>query len=148
MIGLDADFYIAYELDTHPKHAFARPTLDGLIDSGETIGVCAQVIAEFLHVVTDANRFTSPLSMTEAVGRARQLFSAREIALLVPDMPTMNLCLEWIDEFQLGRKRILDTMLAATLVVNGISKLATMNDKDYRVFGKFEFISPPATPSP
>ncbi len=144
MIGLDADFYIAYELDTHPKHAFARPTLDGFIDSGETIGVCTQVIAEFLHVVTDANRFTTPLSMSDAVTRTRQLISAQEITLLAPDLAAMNLCLKWMDEFQLGRKRVLDTMLAATLLTAGVTKIATMNDKDFRVFGKFEFISPPA----
>ena len=145
MIGIDADFYIAYELATHPKHAAARPVLDGLIDSGETIAVCTQVIAEFLHVVTDANRFTTPLSMAEAVARTRQLFSAHEVTLLSPDLAAMNLCLRWMDEFQLGRKRVLDTMLAATLLTKGVTKIATMNDKDFRVFRKFDFISPSAS---
>jgi len=144
LIGIDADFYIAYELATHPKHSAARPILDGLIDSGETIAVCTQVIAEFLHVVTDVNRFTTPLSMTEAVARTRQLFSAQEVKLFAPDMAAMHLCLKWMDEFQLGRKRVLDTMLAATLLTAGITKIATMNDKDFRVFGKFDFISPTA----
>ncbi len=42
----------------------------------------------------------------------------------------------------LGRKRILDTQLAATLHRHGVRRLLTSNPDDFRVFGVFELIVP------
>ena len=44
--------------------------------------------------------------------------------------------------FRLGRKRILDTALAATMEAAGIKKLATLNKKDFEVFPFLELIVP------
>lgn len=47
-----------------------------------------------------------------------------------------------------GRKRVLDTVLAATLESAGVSRLATFNVDDFSVFGFLEVVSPakPAKP--
>jgi len=42
---------------------------------------------------------------------------------------------------RLGRKRLLDTMLAATFQQLGIGKIITNNDADYRVLAAFEIVT-------
>jgi hypothetical protein len=54
----------------------------------------------------------------------------------------MRLYHEWMRTYQLGRKRILDTMLAANLHVAGVRRLFTSNPDDFRVFGTFELLVP------
>ena len=49
--------------------------------------------------------------------------------------------LEWLQRHQLGRKRILDTQLAATLWSAGIQRLVTSNPADFRLVG-FEALVP------
>ena len=46
-----------------------------------------------------------------------------------------------MEKFSLGRKRILDTTLAATYHERGIKALATANPADFAIFGVFEFES-------
>jgi hypothetical protein len=44
-------------------------------------------------------------------------------------------------EFQLGRKRILDTQYAALIYTNGLRRLLTNNADDFRVFKVFEILT-------
>jgi len=46
--------------------------------------------------------------------------------------------------FALGRKRLLDTLLAATYLRAGIRSLLTTNPADFAVFGAFTCITPKA----
>lgn len=45
-------------------------------------------------------------------------------------------------KFDLGRKRILDTHLAAILYTNGVRRLLTSNPSDFTVFGALETVTP------
>jgi predicted nucleic acid-binding protein len=47
---------------------------------------------------------------------------------------------DWMRRHQLGRKRVLDTMLAATYRAAGVTSLLTLNSEDFAVFGEFEFV--------
>ena len=50
--------------------------------------------------------------------------------------------LAWLHQFSLGRKRLLDTLLAATYRQAGIQSLLTTNQADFLVFGVFTCIRP------
>jgi hypothetical protein len=50
--------------------------------------------------------------------------------------------MSWLRQFALGRKRILDTHLAAVLHGAGVQRLLTSNPDDFAVFGVFELIKP------
>jgi hypothetical protein len=45
-------------------------------------------------------------------------------------------------QHQLGRKRILDTQLAATLWQADVRRLLTSNPADFQIFGGFELLAP------
>jgi len=48
----------------------------------------------------------------------------------------------WMSAFNLGRKRLLDTMLAATYFSHGVHAILSSNARDYATFGCFHVVSP------
>ncbi len=117
--GLDTGFLVAAEVTEHGEHTGARATLARLLAVGDLIAIAPQVLAEFIHIVTDPRRFIQPLDMTTA----RQF-------------------LAWLQQVALGRKRLLDTLLAATYRQAGIQSLLTTNQADFLVFGVFTCMLP------
>lgn len=98
-----------------------------------------QILAEFIHVVTDSRRFSSPLNLEQAVERAEIWWNAAEVVHVFPSAESTLLFLSWLEEHQLGRKRLLDTMLASTLQTGGVTSILTLNRDDFNVFGNFSF---------
>ena len=97
-----------------------------------------QVLNEFVHTVTDGRRFQDPLSVNDAVEVAEVWWNGDAIEHVFPTVESVRLGFQWMRQYALGRKRILDTQLAATFHIHGITKILTSNFSDYRVFGCFE----------
>jgi len=116
-----------------------------LLAAGDFIGIAPQVLAEFIHIVTDSRRFTQSLDMTAARRLAEQWWTAREVLRVFPDHAATWQFLGWLQQFSLGRKRLLDTLLAATYRQAGIQSLLTTNPADFGVFGVFTCITPKTT---
>ena len=102
-----------------------------VLESGERIALAPQVLLEFIHVATDPKRFARPLSMSDAIDRAAYWWSAVETTHIYPNAETMTTTLEWLGQFGLGRKRLLDTHLAATLWTIGVRRVLTLNAGDF-----------------
>ena len=100
------------------------------------------MLAEFLHVVTDARRFARPLEMSEARRVALEWWTAREVEQVYPDEEATRLFLSWMEQHRLGRKRLLDTQLAATYRRAGVTSLLTTNPGDFGIFGEFTCLVP------
>jgi predicted nucleic acid-binding protein len=139
--GIDTDFLVAVDVKDHPFHSHADELLTTLLRDGHDLAVAPQTLAEFIHVVTDARRMPQPLSLTEAVSRAEHWWQAAEVVRVFPDGRGVADFIEWLRTYQLGRKRLLDTMLAATFRSAGIRRIITNNEADYRVFGCFEIVT-------
>lgn len=80
--------------------------------------------------------------MKQAISRAALWWNAREVTQVFPGQESVVLFLDWIAEHGLGRKRLLDTLLAATYFSSGIRSILSSNARDYGVFGCFEVIVP------
>ena len=61
---------------------------------------------------------------------------------LLPTQDVLHRSIDLMTRFRLGRKRFLDTALAATMEAAGVKKLATLNKKDFEVFPFLELIVP------
>jgi predicted nucleic acid-binding protein len=146
--GLDTGFLVAAEVAEHAEHSAARNTLARIIAAGHQIAVAPQVLAEFIHIVTDPRRFRHPLDMPAARQLAEQWWSARQVVQVFPNGAATGQFLTWVQQFSLGRKRLLDTLLAATYGDAGIQSLLTTNPADFAVFGVFTCTTPAATASP
>ena len=140
--GLDTGFLVAAEVTGHPDHLAARRKLQQCRAAGDRFGLTAQVLAEFIHVVSDPKRFSQPLTMYEALSRAELWWNSPEVDQLSPDGPTITVFLGWMRQHFLGRKRILDTMLAATFRAEQISSILTTNARDFAVLGGFVCVTP------
>lgn len=137
--GLDTSFLVAVEVGTHEEHAACRTRFQKLLKTGDTFSLVPQILAEFIHVVTDPRRFSSPLTMEQAIERAEVWWNAAEVVHVFPTTESTLLFLSWLDEFKLGRKRLLDTMLASTLQAGGVTSMLTLNRADFAGFGGFTF---------
>lgn len=82
--GIDTGFLVAAEVAGHPDHAAARQKLLALRSAGDRFALAPQVLAEFAHVVTDPKRFTQPLTMEEALERAKIWWESPEMDQLAP----------------------------------------------------------------
>ncbi len=83
--GMDTGMLVAAEVLEHAAHLAARNTLARLIAAGDSIAIAPQVLAEFIHIVTDSRRFTMPLDMTAAIRPAEKWWTAREVVQVFPD---------------------------------------------------------------
>jgi predicted nucleic acid-binding protein len=143
--GLDTGFLIAAEIIEHADHTAARALLAGLLDVGDRLALAPQVLAEFMHVVTDPRRFARPLDMIAAWRVALEWWTAREIDHAFPNDGATQLFLQWVEQHRLGRKRLLDTQLAATYRNAGVTSLLTTNPGDFEIFGMFTCLTPAFT---
>ena len=143
--GLDTGFLVAAEVAEHAEHTAARDTLARLAATGDQFALTPQLLAEFIHVVTDPRRFALPLDMATARNVAEQWWAARDAVQVFPDDAATRQFLLWLQQFSLGRKRLLDTLLAATYRQAGIQSLLTTDPADFALFGAFACTTPQTT---
>lgn len=132
MIGIDTSFLVAFEIREHPRHHAVRSLADTRRNEG--FALSTQIPAEFLHVVTDPRRFELPLPMDDAIERIERWWRAREVRIIptgeVVGMRFINL----VRTHRFGRKRLLDTLLAATYLEADVHVIATTNARDFTQF--------------
>jgi len=137
MIGLDTNILVAHAIPEHPSHGQVREHIDQFQLEGRRLALTSGILAEFIHVVTDSKRFESPLTMTEALEWAAFWSDAEEVAIVCTEIAAHRQWLVWLELHRLGRKRLLDTLIAATWWTAGIRDVFTLNPADFKVFGAF-----------
>src|SRR5579863_9861354 len=107
MIGLDCNILVQLAFADHAANAQTIAAVQAQTRKGEKLVFPSLVVAEFLHVATDARRFAPPLTMTEALDWIEEFLKNPAVSLLEPSQASMDQMLRWMREFTLGRKRIL-----------------------------------------
>src|SRR2546423_15680946 len=103
MIGGDTTFLVQLELIELPGHAAAHELLQReIVRPRVPLALAPQVLAEFIHVVTDARRFEKPLSADEAVSKARFWWNATEVQHVFPTNESTQLFLDWMQRYHLA----------------------------------------------
>jgi predicted nucleic acid-binding protein len=143
LLGVDTNVLVYWEMADLPEHAPVEAFFEREVYTGvHHLAIAPLVLYEFLHVVTDGRRFERPLSMVEALGRAERVWQAREVRQIHETLDVLPLALDLVRRHRLGRKRILDTALAATFRASGVERVLTTNEKDFEVFGFLEAVNP------
>lgn len=137
-IGVDTNWLVQAALKEHPEHRPTLRKLRALLEEGETLVLAPMVLTEFIHMVTDPKRFGTCLEIPQALDLAEQWAAAAEVRMVYPTAESERLARRWMREHRLGRKRILDTHLAAVYHVAGVSRLLTANFSDFAVLGCFK----------
>ena len=142
MTGLDCNVLVQLALADHPANSATVAAVQAETQRAGSLVLPPLVVTEFLHVVTDERRFVPPLTMIEALDWVEEFLANPSVSLLQPTQESLQQTLRWMREFNLGRKRILDTHLAAVLYTAGARRLLTSNPGDFSVFGVLETITP------
>ena len=80
--------------------------------------------------------------MSTALERAELIWNSMQVIGVFPDAAATSQFLAWMKHHRLGRKRLLDTLLAATYGSAGIRTIVTVNPADFDVFGCFTVLEP------
>ena len=140
--GIDTGFLVAAEVAEHPDHQAARQKFLSFRATGDRFALVPQVLAEFVHIVTDPKRFTQPLTMNQALERAEIWWESPEVDQLGSDAFSVRTFFDWMRQHRLGRKRILDTLLASTFREAGIKSILTTNARDFAILDGFACVVP------
>lgn len=142
MIGLDTSYMVALTIREHPFHHKAMQLFDDEIRNRDAgMAVTPQVLAEYAHVITDSRRFDHPIQMDEAIELCEQWWHSRECYQVFASSEATAIFMGWMREHRLGRKQLLDTLLAASYYCSGVTRIATTNWRDFKRYGVFEIIS-------
>jgi len=82
------------------------------------------------------------------IALAEQWWTAKEDLQVFPDVAASRQFLAWLRQFSLGRKRLLDALMASTYHQVSVDTMLTTNPGDFAVFGVFRCVTPSAAPTP
>jgi predicted nucleic acid-binding protein len=141
--GVDANVLIYSAVESMPEHERVRRFFENRVLTGElSCAITFQVLLEFVHITTDSRRFRDPLSVAESLQIAQQYWNAPNWRQLLPLTTTATRTFDLLRRYKLGRKRLLDTFQAATLMDHGIRSLITCDSADFRVFEELQLLNP------
>lgn len=140
--GLDTGFLVAATIAEHSLHPNAKSVLVQLLKNGDRFSIAPQVLAELIHILTDPKRFSKPLSVDDARDLAEQWWNATDVDHVYPDNDATVQFISWHRQYRLGRKRLLDTLLAATYQSAGVHSILTTNSRDFTLFAGLNCITP------
>lgn len=142
MIGVDTGFLVGLAVREHPAHQACWQLFEAeMLGRAGSMALTPQVLAEFSHVVTDPRRFERPLAMQEALELCGQWWNADECRPVTIGFDACALFLTWMDGFRLGRKRLLDTLLAASYHCAGVQRICTTDWRDFKIYGVFDIVA-------
>lgn len=116
-----------------PDHLLCRRLILNARTLGEELWVSRQIIREYLVQVTrQSGMMVTPLTGKEAARQVRlieRLFIVADETKAVTDK-----LMELVREYPTGGKQIHDANIVATMIVNDIHALMTLNEVDFRRF--------------
>ena len=142
MIGLDCNILVQLAIADHPAHQKTLAVVQMEAQRGEKLVFPSLIATEFLHVVTDERRFNPPLTMNEALQWLGDFLTNPSVGLIQPGSDSLQVTMDWMQQHNLGRKRILDTHFAAILYGHGVTRLLTSNPADFTVFKEIQVVTP------
>lgn len=142
--AVDTNVLVYAHMPSFPQHEHARAFLHECLAHGGMV-ITPSILHEVVHIITDPRRFDPPVSMNEAVGLAQRYLQRTNVTCLSVDEEALRLAFELLEQHRLGCKRIADTLFAATLLRNGVRRLATYDADDFRVSGLELVIPAPAS---
>jgi predicted nucleic acid-binding protein len=143
ILGVDTDILVNWVMAGAPHHRASRELFEREVRGrGQRLGVTLQVLLEFQHITTDPRRFETPLSMEQSLDWSQSIWDGKEVARVLPPPSVLPRTIELTRRYRLGRKRILDTALAATIEASGVKRFATLNRQDFEIFPFLELVSP------
>jgi toxin-antitoxin system PIN domain toxin len=142
-LGVDTNVLVYAHMPALKQHERVRQfILAELRKPDVNLVITPLVLHEFVHVITDARRFEPPVPISEAIAVARLYVGRANVDCASVTEAVLIDTFRLLEEHHLGRKRIADTLLVATLLRHGVHRLLTCNPSDFASFAGLELIDP------
>ena len=135
MRSADTNLFI-YAADPDSRmHQKARKFLEEVQESEQEFVLCELVLIEIYMLLRNPAVFAKPYTAGEAAGYCHALKQNPRWRCVdyVPEV-SANLW-QWATETRAGFRQIIDARLALTLQHHGVTEFATVNGKDFKLFG-------------
>lgn len=129
-VFIDTNVLVAATVESHPSHATAVALLARLVADKVPLSISTQICREFLVVLTRQPVEGRTFSVDEAqvaLGRWRS-----SCTVLGDDEAVLAEVLDLVRRHGVKGKQVHDANVVATMLANGISRLATFNVGDFR----------------
>lgn len=124
---------LVYAIDSDsPFYQAARRVLDS---TQRTYAISAQIIFEFLSLVTNVKRVRSPLPPDHAHGALRTILARPNLRLLAIDSQAVGKALALASKHKLTGPRVFDTLVAGVMIRYRIPVIITANVKHFQSLG-------------
>jgi toxin-antitoxin system PIN domain toxin len=141
--GVDTNVLVYAHVASCPEHGAAKRHLEGFLALPDSsLVVVPLVLHEFVHIITDGRRFAEPVTMAEAIAVARLYLNRSNVECVDVGAPSVGRAFDLLETHQLGRKRIADALLAATLLEHSVVELITSNEAHFRAFEEITCVDP------
>lgn len=129
-VFLDTSVLIAATVDAHPAHAVASGWVEQAGRAGLELCISPQVCREFLVVLTRQPVSERVFSLDEALGALNGWRSG--CRMLDEGAAVLDQLVGLVEQHQVRGKQVHDCNIVATMLVNGVQRLATRNAADFR----------------
>ncbi|OGV97100.1 hypothetical protein A2W24_00125 [Microgenomates group bacterium RBG_16_45_19] len=133
---IDSNVFIYALNSASPKHQAARLFLRAR--AGEAV-VAHQNILEVTRVMSHP-AFPAKLALKIVIKAVEQV--VKPMRIIYPNEETYFVYQELIRKYALEGNRVFDVYLAATAITNGIRKIATDDEKHFRVLEEIKVVNP------
>lgn len=119
-----------------PKHKLAQKFL---VENKNKLLVAHQNILETLRILTHP-KYPNPMEIDKALEAVLKIVEALNV--IYPQFETQHLVIELIKKYKLKSDQVFDGYIVATMLTNGINKIATDNERDFKRIIEIKVINP------
>jgi len=127
---LDTSLIIAATVDVHPAHQVATSYIDKVVSGGLELCISPQVCREFLVVLTRQPVSERVFGLDEALSALRVWTTGCRV--LEENAGVLEQLLSLVQDHQVRGKQVHDCNIVATMLANGVRRLATRNASDFK----------------
>lgn len=104
--------------------------------------IAPQNLTEFYAVITSPKRVMNPLTPAKARAEIDNYYQSKNIRQIYQTDLLIPKLMELIDKYPPTRQQIFDLQLVATMLINGVTRIYTFNDKHFLKYSEIEVIVP------
>ena len=139
---LDANV-LAYAVDADaPQHTASRALLDAASDPSVTLYVTSQILCEFYSIITSPRRVKVVSSSEQALSIISAMLALPGLYVLPTPARAVAGWMQLLERHPVTGGDVFDLQIVATMQANGIQRIYTFNDDDFKVFPELAVLAP------
>ena len=139
---LDANV-LAYAVNADaPQYASSRALLESASDSSVTPFVTSQILCEFYSLITNPRWVVVVSSPTEALGIISAMLALPGLHVLPTPVSAVAGWRKLLQRHPATGGDVFDLQIVATMQANGVNRIYTFNNGDFKVFPELAVLAP------